>query len=106
MPVTTLIAGFAKFNEKKDRKLLFVTIQALKMFTDTDTTFIDAIVQTGNVTLLLDNIVSLKENPDIEIVKPLSNLVIALVKHDLGREIVIQSQIILPILSWYFSDDE
>ena len=106
MPVTTLIAGFAKFNEKKDRKLLLVTIQALKMFTDTDTTFIDAIVQTGNVTLLLDNIVSLKENPDVEIVKPLSDLVIALVKHDLGREIVIQSQIILPILSWYFSDDE
>ena len=89
MPVTTLIAGFAKFNEKKDRKLLLVTIQALKMFTDADTTFIDAIVQTGNVSLLLDNIVSLKENPDVEIVKPLSDLVIALVKHDLGREIVI-----------------
>ena len=89
MPVTTLIAGFAKFNEKKDRKLLLVTIQALKMFTDADPTFIDAIVQTGNVSLLLDNIVSLKENPDVEIVKPLSDLVIALVKHDLGREIVI-----------------
>jgi hypothetical protein len=76
------------------------------MFTDADTTFIDAIVQTGNVSLLLDNIVSLKENPDVEIVKPLSDLVIALVKHDLGREIVIESQIVLPILSWYFSDDE